>query len=175
MTSTLPAFLAIWLWLPLMGDDAAKKPNIVYIMCDELGYYEPSFMGSKTIKTPRIDRLAAEGVWFTQALAGSSVCAPTRCVLMTGKHSGHTSVRVNGGGTPMRADEETVASMLKASLGPGIRARVSRLRDGIELPHQQAVDRAEGADRTGESLGALASREAHDQEIPKDDTRHRDR
>ena len=59
---------------------AAKKPNIVYIMCDELGYYETSFMGSKTIKTPRIDRLAAEGVWFTQALAGSSVCAPTRCV-----------------------------------------------------------------------------------------------
>ena len=94
---------------------AAKKPNIVYIMCDELGYYETSFMGSKTIKTPRIDRLAAEGVWFTQALAGSSVCAPTRCVLMTGKHSGHTSVRVNGGGTPLRAEEETIATMLKAS------------------------------------------------------------
>ena len=94
---------------------AAKKPNIVYIMCDELGYYETSFMGSKTIKTPRIDRLAAEGLWFTQALAGSSVCAPTRCVLMTGKHSGHTSVRVNGGGTPLRAEEETIATMLKAS------------------------------------------------------------
>ena len=93
---------------------AASKPNVVYIMCDELGYYEPSFMGSKTIRTPRIDRLAAEGVWFTQALAGSSVCAPTRCVLMTGKHSGHTSVRVNGGGTPMRAEEQTIASMLKA-------------------------------------------------------------
>ena len=115
MKSALTALLAIYLCPPLMGDNAAKKPNIVYIMCDELGYYEPSFMGSKNIKTPRIDRLAAEGVWFTQALAGSSVCAPTRCVLMTGKHSGHTSVRVNGGGTPMRADEETVASMLKAS------------------------------------------------------------
>ena len=50
---------------------AASKPNVVYIMCDELGYYEPSFMGSNTIRTPRIDRLAAEGVWFTQALAGS--------------------------------------------------------------------------------------------------------
>ncbi len=93
---------------------AAIKPNVVYIMCDELGYYEPSFMGSKTIRTPRIDRLAAEGVWFTQALAGSAVCAPTRCVLMSGKHSGHTSVRVNGGGTPMRAEEKTIASMLKA-------------------------------------------------------------
>ena len=74
---------------------AASKPNIVYIMCDELGYYEPSFMGGQTIRTPRIDRLAAEGVWFTQALAGSSVCAPTRCVLMTGKHSGHAVVRAN--------------------------------------------------------------------------------
>ena len=105
------AFLALLL-LPTLN--AATKPNIVYIMCDELGYFEPSFMGSKTISTPRIDRLAKEGVWFTQALAGSSVCAPTRCVLMTGKHSGHTSVRVNGGGTPLRAEEKTIANMLKA-------------------------------------------------------------
>ena len=104
------SFLALFL-LPSLH--ASTKPNIVYIMCDELGYYEPSFMGSKTIRTPRIDSLAAEGIWFTQALAGSSVCAPTRCVLMTGKHSGHTSVRVNGGGTPMRAGEQTIASMLK--------------------------------------------------------------
>jgi len=108
-------FLAILLLAVIVPAEAASKPNIVYIMCDELGYYEPSFMGSKTIRTPRIDRLAADGVWFTQALAGSSVCAPTRCVLMTGKHSGHTSVRVNGGGTPMRAEEKTVASMLKAA------------------------------------------------------------
>ncbi len=107
-------FAPIFALLLLPSLHAAPKPNIVYIMCDELGYYEPSFMGSKTIKTPRIDRLAAEGVWFTQALAGSSVCAPTRCVLMTGKHSGHTSVRVNGGGTPMRAEEQTIASLLKA-------------------------------------------------------------
>ncbi len=92
---------------------AGPKPNIVYIMCDELGYFEPSFMGSKTIRTPRIDQFATEGVWFTQALAGSAVCAPTRCVLMSGKHSGHTSVRVNGGGTPMRAEEKTIADMLR--------------------------------------------------------------
>ena len=105
--------LTLALFFSESGILAAKKPNIVYIMCDELGYYEPSFMGSKTIKTPNIDKLAAEGVWFTQALAGSSVCAPTRCVLMTGKHSGHTSVRVNGGGTPLRANEKTIANMLK--------------------------------------------------------------
>ncbi len=92
---------------------AERPPNVVYIMSDELAYYELSCMGHKQLKTPNIDRLAAEGIRFTQALAGSSVCAPTRCCLMTGKHSGHTSVRSNGGGTPMRQGEETVASLLK--------------------------------------------------------------
>jgi arylsulfatase A-like enzyme len=70
-------------------------------------------MGNPLLKTPNIDRFATEGVRFTQALAGVSVCAPTRCCLMTGKHSGHTSVRKNDGGTPMREGEETIASMLK--------------------------------------------------------------
>lgn len=88
-------------------------PNVVYIMADELGYYEPGFNGGKTIQTPNLDRMAAEFIRFTNMLAGSSVCAPTRCCFLTGKHSGHTSVRVNGGGTPLRADETTIASMLK--------------------------------------------------------------
>jgi len=97
---------------PARGE-GRRKPNIIYLMCDELGYYELSCMGHPHFKTPNVDRLAAEGVRFTQALAGSSVCAPTRCVLMSGKHSGHTSVRKNDGGTPMREGEETVASVLK--------------------------------------------------------------
>ena len=92
---------------------AIQRPNVVYIMADELGYFEPSFMGSKTIQTPRIDELARRGVWFTQGLAGSSVCAPTRCCFLTGKHSGHTSVRVNGGGTPLRSEEVTIGTILK--------------------------------------------------------------
>ncbi len=92
---------------------AADRPNIVYIMSDEIGYYELSCLGNPNLQTPRLDRMAREGIRFTQALAGSSLCAPTRCCLMTGKHSGHTSVRTNGGGTPMRAGEETIASMLK--------------------------------------------------------------
>ena len=91
----------------------ARKPNIVYIMSDELGYFELSCMGHPNHRTPNVDRMAAEGIRFTQALAGAPVCAPTRCVLMTGKHAGHTSVRSNGGGTPMRAGEETIASVLK--------------------------------------------------------------
>ncbi|NND98210.1 MAG: sulfatase-like hydrolase/transferase, partial [Pirellulaceae bacterium] len=91
----------------------ADRPNIVYIMADELGYYELSCMGNPHIQTPRIDKMARQGIRFTQALAGSAVCAPTRCCLMTGKHSGHTSVRVNGGGTPLRAEELTIGSILK--------------------------------------------------------------
>lgn len=92
---------------------AESPPNVVYIMADELGYFEPGFMGGTNIQTPNLDRMAVEGMKFRNLFAGSSVCAPTRCCLMTGKHSGHTSVRSNGGGTPMRADEETIASMLK--------------------------------------------------------------
>jgi len=95
---------------------AADRPNIVYIMSDELAYYEVGYMGHTELKTPRIDRMASEGLRFTNALAGSPVCAPLRCNLMTGKHSGHASVRRNDGGTPLRADEPTIASMLK-SLG----------------------------------------------------------
>ena len=98
----------------LTGTVAARTPNVIYLMDDELGYYEPSFAGNQNIKTPQLDKMAAEGMRFTQMLAGSTVCAPTRCCFLTGKHSGHTSVRSNGGGTPMRAEETTIASMLKA-------------------------------------------------------------
>lgn len=90
-----------------------KKPNVIYIMADELGYYEPGFMGGLNIKTPNLDKAAAEGMRFTNLYAGSSVCAPTRCSLLTGKHTGHTSVRKNDGGTPLRADEVTIATILK--------------------------------------------------------------
>lgn len=92
---------------------AAEKPNIVYIMSDELAYYELQHMGNPYIRTPNIDQFAKEGIRFTEALAGAPVCAPLRCNLMTGKHAGHASVRANDGGTPLRAGEPTIASMLK--------------------------------------------------------------
>jgi arylsulfatase A-like enzyme len=91
----------------------AAQPNIIYIMEDELGYFEPGFMGNPNIRTPNLDRMAGEGIIFRNIFAGSSVCAPTRCCFLTGKHSGHTSVRSNGGGTPLRAEEATIASLLK--------------------------------------------------------------
>ena len=91
----------------------AKVPNIVYIMSDELAYYELGHMGNPYIKTPRIDGMAKDGIRFTHAFAAAPVCAPLRCNLMTGKHAGHASVRANDGGTPLRADEVTIASLLK--------------------------------------------------------------
>ncbi len=93
--------------------NAAEPTNVIYIMADELGYFEPSYMGNPNIKTPNIDKMAAEGIRFSNAMAGSCVCAPTRCCFLTGKHSGHTSVRSNGGGTPLREGEATIASVLK--------------------------------------------------------------
>jgi arylsulfatase A-like enzyme len=106
--------LVTLLHLPAVAEAGSDRPpNIVYIMSDELAYYELSHMGNPWIRTPTIDRLAAEGLRFTQALAGAPVCAPLRCSLMTGKHMGHASVRANDGGTPLRAEEPTIASMLK--------------------------------------------------------------
>ena len=98
---------------PETSQSNVNPPNIVFIMSDELAYFELSHMGNPYIRTPNIDQMAAEGIRFTQALAAAPVCAPLRGALMTGKHMGHASVRANGGGTPLRADEVTIASMLK--------------------------------------------------------------
>jgi arylsulfatase A-like enzyme len=111
----LPGSIALAFLLVSAGvaTSAEQPPNVIYVMADELGYFEPSFMGNPNIKTPNLDKMAAEGMVFKNMFAGSSVCAPTRCCFLTGKHSGHTSVRANGGGTPLREGEETIASILK--------------------------------------------------------------
>jgi len=72
-----------------------QKPNIIYILADDLGYGELGCYGQTKIRTPNIDNLAAEGMRFTQHYSGSPVCAPSRCVLLTGKHTGHTYIRGN--------------------------------------------------------------------------------
>ncbi len=96
----------------------ATMPNIIYIMADDLGYGDLSCFGQKKFQTPHIDSLASEGVKFTDYYAGSTVCAPTRCVLMTGMHTGHSYVRGNRevkpeGQAPMPADIFTLPQMLK--------------------------------------------------------------
>lgn len=77
------------------GDTAKRPPNIVYVLADDLGYAELGCYGQKKIKTPNIDRLASEGMRFTQHYSGNAVCAPSRYVLMTGKHPGHAYIRSN--------------------------------------------------------------------------------
>ncbi|QMW04284.1 arylsulfatase [Spirosoma foliorum] len=98
------SFLLIPL-LAIAGSSVAQqrsstRPNIVLIVADDLGYGDVGFNGQKLIKTPNIDRLAAQGVRFTQFYAGTTVCAPSRSALLTGKHTGHTYIRGNKGVDP---------------------------------------------------------------------------
>ncbi|MBZ0255293.1 arylsulfatase [bacterium] len=89
-----------------------EKPNIIFIMADDLGYGDLGCYGQKTIQTPNIDRMAAEGMRFTDVYAGSTVCAPSRCCLMTGYHTGHCRIRGNLR-HPLLPEDMTVASILK--------------------------------------------------------------
>ncbi|TWU12786.1 Arylsulfatase [Symmachiella macrocystis] len=98
--------------ISIAAESLPKKPNIVFIMADDLGYGELSCYGQQILRTPNIDRLAAEGLKFTDVYAGSTVCAPSRCVLMTGLHTGHCRVRGNQR-VPLLPDDVTVAEVLR--------------------------------------------------------------
>jgi arylsulfatase A len=111
---TIGALGFVWA-LAMQG---APPPNIIFILADDLGYGDIGSFGQQRIRTPHLDKLAREGMRLTQHYAGSAVCAPSRCVLMTGKHPGHAWVRDNRevkpeGQTPLRASEVTVAEVLK--------------------------------------------------------------
>lgn len=88
-------------------------PNIVFIMVDDMGYADTGVYGGEQIQTPNIDRLAAEGIHFTQAYSGNTVCAPARSTLMTGTHMGTTPVRSNSGGVSLRTEDVTIAQVLQ--------------------------------------------------------------
>ncbi len=94
---------------------AAAPPNIIFIMADDMGSSDVGAYGGQQVHTPSIDRLATEGIRFTQAYAGNTVCAPSRSVLMTGTHMGRTPVRSNTGGVSLRAEDVTVAELLKGA------------------------------------------------------------
>lgn len=74
---------------------AERPPNVVFVLADDLGYGDLGCYGQKKIRTPNLDRLAAQGVRLTRHYAGNNVCAPSRCVLLTGKHPGHAEIRDN--------------------------------------------------------------------------------
>src|SRR5215470_5243121 len=134
---------------------AAHKPNIIFILADDLGYGDLGCYGQTMIKTPNIDKLASEGMRFTDCYAGSTVCAPSRCALMTGLHTGHGRIRGNGAGLALAAEDVTVAEVLKRA---GYHtALVGKWGLGDEgstgLPPKQGFD---------ESLGYLNQTHAHD-------------
>ena len=134
----------------------ARRPNIIFIMADDLGYGDLGCYGQKLIQTPSVDQMAAEGMRFTQCYAGACVCAPSRSVLMTGQHTGHTRVRENkcrvggvrdeitGGRArlPLRPEDVTVAEVLKqAGYVTGITGKW-----GLGDPHTIGIPTRQGFD-----------------------------
>jgi arylsulfatase A-like enzyme len=138
---------------------AAAKPNIIYIMVDDLGYGDLGCYGQKRIKTPNIDKLAQQGMKFSQFYAGSTVCAPSRCVLMTGLHTGHALIRGNKeikpmGQWPLPAETVTVAEVLKdAGYTTGLVGKW-----GLGAPGTEGVPNKQGFDFF---YGYLCQRHAH--------------
>jgi arylsulfatase A-like enzyme len=134
--------------------NAPRKPNVIIILADDLGYGDLGCYGQKRIQTPNIDRLAAEGKRFTQFYAGSTVCAPSRAVLMTGRHSGHVSIRGNAA-VPLATNETTLAEMLKqANYQTGLVGKW-----GLGLADTGATPTRRGFD---DFVGYLSQTHAHD-------------
>ena len=142
------------------------KPNIIFIMADDLGYGDLGSYGQQVIQTPHLDQMAAEGLRFTDCYAGSTVCAPSRSVLMTGLHTGHTTVRGNfgkygvvglGGGegrVPLFEEDVTIAEVLKtAGYVTGMTGKW-----GIGEPNTSGHPNDQGFD---EWFGYLNQRRAH--------------
>lgn len=138
------------------GRKPKDKPNIIFIMADDLGYADLGCYGQQLIQTPCVDEMAREGMRFTQCYAGACVCAPSRSVLMTGQHTGHTRVRENkcrvggvrdeitGGGCrlPLKDEDVTVAEVLKqAGYATGITGKWGLGDPGTSgVPTRQGFD-----------------------------------
>jgi len=154
-----PLVLVLILVLAGITFAAAPKPNIIFILADDLGYGDLGCYGQKIIQTPHLDRMAAEGMKFTQFYAGSTVCAPSRSVLMTGQHTGHTRVRgnagpENSGAQMLRATDVTVAKVLK-SAGYAT-ALIGKW--GLGMPGDEGVPNKQGFDYF---FGFLSQHHAH--------------
>jgi arylsulfatase A len=155
--------------LPSARFDAAERPNIVLIVADDLGYADLSCYGQKRFATPHVDRLAADGTRLTAHYAGSPVCAPSRCALLTGLHTGHAPIRDNDemaergdvwndptieGQRPMPAGTRTLGSMLQAA--GYATALVGKW--GLGGPGSEGEPTKAGFD---EAFGYLCQRQAH--------------
>ena len=131
----------------------SDRPNIIYIMADDLGWGDLGCYGQKRILTPQLDQMASEGMRFTQVYAGSTVCAPSRSVLMTGLHTGHTRVRGNAR-IPLKPEDLTVAEVLKAD---GYQTALIG-KWGLGEPETTGIPREQGFDYF---YGYLNQRHAH--------------
>ena len=126
------------------GEQRAASPNIIFILADDLGYGDLGCYGQREIETPRIDRMATDGLRFTQHYAGSTVCAPSRACLLTGRHTGHVHQRANGE-IAFRADpkDRCVASLLShagyttSMIG---KSGLSCRSDNPSLPNEKGFD-----------------------------------
>ncbi len=137
----------------LKSKGESSKPNIIFILADDLGYGDLGCYGQKTIKTPNIDKMATEGIRFTDHYAGSTVCAPSRCCLMTGLHTGHAYIRGNLR-IPLRESDVTVAELLKrAGYTTGIIGKW-----GLGEPETTGIPNRKGFDYW---FGYLNQRHAH--------------
>ena len=122
------------------------QPNIIFILADDLGYGHLGSYGQQIIRTPQLDLMASQGLRFTQAYAGSTVCAPSRSALMTGQHTGHTTVRANrdleGNRIPLRDEDITMAEVLKdAGYTTGMIGKWGLGEPGTSgLPNKQGFD-----------------------------------
>lgn len=140
--------------LPLAAQASSARPNIIFILADDLGYGDLGCYGQHRIRTPHLDRMAAEGLRFTQAYAGSTVCAPSRCTLMTGLHTGHAQVRGNGFESDGMTPGPTVASVLREA---GYKTCLSG-KWGLGGPASQSLPNDAGFD---EFFGFLNQMHAH--------------
>jgi arylsulfatase A-like enzyme len=93
----------------------SRRPNIVLIVADDLGYGHLGCYGQRLIHTPVLDKMASEGVQFRQFYSGSTVCAPSRCVLMTSRHTGHCTIRTNSGGVSLLKSEITLGNVVRSA------------------------------------------------------------
>jgi len=126
---------------------SADRPNIIYIIADDLGYGDLGSYGQPIIHTPNLDRMADEGIRFTQHYSGSTVCAPARCSLMTGRHGGHAVIRNNFevgswdshlGQYPLPASEVTIAERSTRSVLAKAGIKVETVSDLLDKLRNEA-------------------------------------
>jgi arylsulfatase A len=139
--------LLILPWACSSNESNEQNPNIIYILADDLGYGDLSSNGQQKFGTPNIDKLASEGMVFTQHYSGSTVCAPSRSTLLTGLHTGHTPIRGNKevrpeGQHPIPADSYLLTEILKeAGYKTGVYGKWGLGYPGSEGdPNMQGVD-----------------------------------